>query len=41
MVGFKEDERRAGDFRSFDGNWRVRMSANRVNIIHADGEANA
>jgi hypothetical protein len=28
-------------FRNFDGNWRARISANRVNIIHADGEANA
>jgi YD repeat-containing protein len=37
MVGFKEDGRRAGDFRSFDGNWRARMSANRVNIINAEG----
>jgi hypothetical protein len=37
MVGFKEDERRAGDFRSFDGNWQARMSANRVNIINAEG----
>jgi hypothetical protein len=36
-VGFKEDGRRAGDFRSFDGNWQARMSANRVNIINAEG----
>jgi hypothetical protein len=26
-----------GDFRSFDGNWRARMSANRVNITNAEG----
>jgi hypothetical protein len=40
MVGFKEDGRRAGDFRSFDGNWRARMSANRVCIFDSGGETN-
>jgi hypothetical protein len=37
MVGFKEDGRRAGHFRSFDGNWQARMSADRLNITNAEG----
>jgi hypothetical protein len=41
IVGFKEDGRRAGDFRGFSGNCRARMSASGWDIIRADGEGNA
>lgn len=37
MVGFKADERRANEFKSFDGNWRARMVATRVTIFNAEG----
>ncbi len=37
MVGFQEDPKRAGDYRSFDGNWRARVSGARVGIFNADG----
>ena len=40
MVGLKEDGRRAGDFRSFDGNWRARMSANRGIVVGAGEKSN-
>ena len=37
MVGFKEDPKRASDYKSFDGNWRARVTATRVDIVNAEG----
>ena len=32
MMGFKADERRANEFKSFDGNWRARMGGKLLNL---------
>lgn len=37
MVGFREDPKRASDYRSFDGNWRARVIGGRVTIFNAEG----